>query len=139
MEVKDIKNIGEVMLLGRKMLGFSYSPYSSFPVGAVAVSENDEIFSGCNVENVSYSLTVCAEVNAIAKMVSSGQQSLKAIFIFSSSEQFVTPCGACRQCILEFAGTNDIPIFTVNSKNDIRMHQLSTLIPHAFNLETMAD
>lgn len=139
MEVDEIQNIGEILKLGKKMLGYSYSPYSSFPVGSVAIAENGEIFAGCNVENVSYSLTVCAEVCAISKMVSSGFQRLNAIFIFSSTEQFVTPCGACRQSILEFAGSKDIPIFTVNSKGDIRKHQLSRLIPHAFNFERLIE
>ncbi|MCP8352619.1 cytidine deaminase [Candidatus Synchoanobacter obligatus] len=119
---------------GKKMLKNSYSPYSEFQVGCVAVTHDGQEFAGCNIENTSYSLTVCAEVSAISNMVSSGHTSIQAIFIFSNSEQFVTPCGACRQTIAEFAD-HDIPVYLVNQKNEIRKHQLSLLIPHAFDLE----
>jgi|AntRauTorckE5430_2_1112549.scaffolds.fasta_scaffold00163_18 cytidine deaminase len=138
MELDSIENIKEIMILGKNMIKNSYSPYSSFRVGAVAVSENGEIFSGCNVENASYSLVVCAEVSAICNMISKGQKRLKAMFVFSSSEQFVTPCGACRQTVLEFSNA-DTPIFVVNNKGQIRKHLLSILIPHAFSASALPE
>lgn len=126
-------DVDRIMALGKKMLISSYSPYSDFKVGAVAICEDGSMFPGCNVENTSYSLTICAEVTAICNMVSQGQQKLQTIFIFSPSDQFITPCGACRQTILEFS-EKDTPIFLVNSTGKIREHKLSSLIPHAFNL-----
>ena len=120
--------------LGQEMLSNSYSPYSEFSVASVAVSTTGEFFGGTNIENTSYSLTVCAEVCAIANMVSSGKTELKDIFIFSGSDKFVTPCGACRQVILEFSQT-DINVNLVTHDNQIRTHKLSSLIPHAFHLD----
>lgn len=139
MDLNEIGNIEEVMRLGKEMLEASYSPYSSFRVGAVAVSDDGELFAGCNVENASYSLVVCAEVCAVCKMVSSHRRKLKAMFVFSHSEEFVTPCGACRQTILEFSDNEDIPVFTVNTKHEIRRHQLSILIPYAFSASVMPE
>lgn len=139
MELNEFSNLSEIMRLGKKMVAASYAPYSTFTVGCVVVSDDDQLFSGCNVENASYSLTVCAAVSAICNMVSDNKRKLKAVFIFSSTEQFATPCGGCRQTILEFSGSDDIPIFTVNSKGESRKHLLSVLIPHAFNAETMSD
>ena len=134
MDLAAVDNIKEILEKGRKALTLSYSPYSEFRVGAVAVTEDGTAHKGCNIENTSYSLTVCAEVSAISNMVSQGNTRLKAFFIFSDTEQFITPCGACRQTILEFAH-QDIPVYLVNNKNEMRMHKLSALIPHAFNLE----
>lgn len=134
MDLSNIDNISQIMLLGKDMINNAYAPYSSFKVSAVAIADNDQVFSGCNVENSSYSLTICAEVSAICQMVATGQKQLKALFVFSNTEQFVTPCGGCRQTILEFSD-NDIPIFTINSHGEVRKHQLSILIPHAFSYE----
>ena len=128
-------NLGPILATGREMLDRSYSPYSGFRVSAVAICVTGKLYGGCNVENSSYASTVCAEVCAITRMVASGTKSLAKIFIFSDSEDFVTPCGSCRQVILEFA-QSDISVYLVNSKNKIREHKLSALIPHAFVLET---
>lgn len=136
MNLADIKDVGDVLHRGREMLKNAYAPYSDFRVGAVIISKNNKLFDGCNVENTSYSLTVCAEVSAICSMVAAGEREIQAIFIFSHSEQFITPCGGCRQTILEFAGSGDIPVYLVNSRNDIRQYELSTLMPHAFNIES---
>ena len=138
MDQNSPSELKKIHQLGQAMLKNSYSPYSEFSVSAVAISQCGELFGGTNIENTSYSLTVCAEVCAIAKMVSSGKVDLKDIFIFSDSDKFVTPCGACRQVILEFA-KSDININLVNQDNQIRTHKLSSLIPHAFNLEEVEE
>lgn len=139
MELNQIHNLNEIIQMGKKMIDASHSPYSSFRVGAVAVTEDGQAFPGCNVENASYSLAVCAEVSSICRMVASGRKKLAAIFVFSHSEQFVTPCGGCRQTILEFSGNRDTPIYTVNNKGEIRKHQLSILIPYAFNSYALSE
>ncbi len=78
----------------------SYSPYSRYPVGASVLCASGKIYSGCNVENVSFGLSMCAERTAIFKAVSSGERRIKAVCIVARA---ATPCGACRQVILEFA------------------------------------
>lgn len=134
MEENSAGKLKKIHSIGQSMLKNSYSPYSEFSVSAVAISKNGNLFAGTNIENTSYSLTICAEVCAIANMVSNGNTELTEIFIFSASDKFVTPCGACRQVILEFSKT-DINVNLVNQDNQIRTHKLSSLIPHAFHLE----
>ena len=128
-------NIRPILHLGQEMLTRSHSPYSGFRVASVAISDGGNLYGGCNVENSSYASTVCAEVCAITRMVANGSKKLQKIFIFSDSEKFVTPCGSCRQVILEFS-QSDISVVLVNSKNKLREHKLSSLIPYAFSLET---
>ena len=81
----------------------SYAPYSNFPVGACVRTKNGNLFNGCNVENSSYGMSVCAEVTAITTMVACGERSITDIAIFSSKASECKPCGACRQTISEFA------------------------------------
>ena len=80
----------------------AYCRYSQFAVGAVIVTESGEEFAGCNVENASYGLTICAERNAAFQMVAKGQQRIKLVLIYTPTEQPAAPCGACRQVINEF-------------------------------------
>ena len=124
----------KVISIGKETLKNSYSPYSNFKVSAVVVSESATIYQGCNIENASYSLTVCAEVAAISRMVTSGEQSISQIYVFSSTDQFIIPCGGCRQSIREFS-KQDIPIYLVNSSGAIRQHTLKEVLPHAFSFE----
>lgn len=95
----------------------SYSPYSQFRVGAAVLTDDDEIFSGCNVENASYGLAICAERNAIFQMVFAGKRKIKVVAVSTDEPTFVTPCGACRQVIAEFADSNTQVLFiTKNGK-----------------------
>ncbi|RWS10466.1 cytidine deaminase-like protein [Dinothrombium tinctorium] len=81
---------------------YSYSPYSGFPVGAALLCEDGSLYTGSNVENVSYGLGICAERTAIVKAVSEGKLKFKAIAIISPAlDDFISPCGACRQFLLE--------------------------------------
>lgn len=109
----------------------SYSPYSKFPVGAAVLTENGEIVTGVNVENASYGLTVCAERNAIGTMIGSGQRRITAVAV--SSRNGVTPCGACRQVLIEFAH-DDIPVWLIRTDTDeVTQTSLWQLIPNSFN------
>jgi cytidine deaminase len=80
----------------------AYSRYSHFPVGAALLTDKGNIFAGCNVENASYGLTICAERNAIFHMVYQGDLKIEAIVIYTPTDQPASPCGACRQVLNEF-------------------------------------
>jgi homotetrameric cytidine deaminase len=107
---------------------YSYSPYSRFPVGAAVMTGDGSIYTGTNIENISFSMTLCAERLAIFKAVSSGKPDIKAIAVYSS--QGVMPCGACRQVLLEFAPNCKVIIF--NGKK-YKANTLSDLLPEPFD------
>ena len=86
----------------------SHSPYSRFRVGAAVLTTSGKIYSGCNIENSSYGLTVCAERTALFKAVSEGESSFVALAIASDERTATPPCGACRQVIMDLAGDIDV-------------------------------
>lgn len=110
----------------------SYSPYSNFKVGAVLLTEDGQIFTGCNIENASYSLTICAERTAVFKAVSSGFKNFKAIAIAGSSgddfSEPCVPCGACLQVLSEFCD-DDFMIIIADG-----VHKLKDFLPKRFTL-----
>jgi cytidine deaminase len=114
----------------RAALGNAYAPYSRFQVGAAALARDGRVFTGVNVENASYGLTVCAERNAIAAAVGAGAREIAALVIVSSGDVATPPCGACRQVLYEFP-----PAFPIRSyaKDGTHVESASdTLLPHAF-------
>ncbi len=113
----------------------SLAPYSRFHVGAALLAADGTIHSGCNVENSSYSLTICAERTALFKAVSEGKRKFKAIAIVSDDEGFTSPCGACRQVILDLAG--DIDVVLADRKGNLRVHTMKDLLPHPFTAEDL--
>ncbi len=106
----------------------AYAPYSNFRVGAAVLMDDGSIFEGCNVENASYGLTICAERNAIFHAVFSGKKKITAVAVTSDDEQFLTPCGACRQVISEFADENTNIILTT-VRGDVRIVKFEKLFP----------
>jgi cytidine deaminase len=111
----------------------AYAPYSGFSVGAAAYLEGSEISSGCNVENSSYSLSVCAERNAIACGIARlGPRKLLALAILTGSDQPAPPCGGCRQVMAEFAGSN-LPVRSRNLRGREKRFTLRQLLPDAFS------
>ncbi len=113
----------------------SYCPYSKFRVGAAALTDNNKIYSGCNIENISFSPTVCAERTAIFKAVSEGHRNLKSIVVAVDDENFCTPCGVCRQVISEFVD-DDIVIYLVNGNNEVATINFRELFPGKFSPST---
>ena len=109
----------------------AYAPYSKFQVGAAIITKDGKIFTGCNVENLSYGLTICAERVAVFKAVSEGHTDFEAIAISSSSEKPTFPCGACRQVLAEFGN------MSVYLANDPKTYSLSDLLPNSFDKEQM--
>lgn len=111
----------------------AYAPYSKFLVGAAALTEDGTIFTGTNVENASYGLTICAERIAVGSAVAAGHRMITAIAV--ATEAAASPCGACRQFLCEFGG--DMKVFQVNA--DIPSHIIETsldvLLPEQFDFE----
>ncbi|MBM4166467.1 MAG: cytidine deaminase [Ignavibacteria bacterium] len=109
---------------------FSHSPYSHFRVGAAVLTKSGKIFSGTNVENSSYSLTICAERTALFKAISEGEKKFSAIAISTDQKEFISPCGACRQVIMDLAGNIDVILSNNNGKT--KSLKMKELLPHAF-------
>lgn len=93
----------QLVSIARTAQGSAYAPYSSFPVGAALLSADGRVFTGVNVENASYGLSVCAERNAIAGAVAEGAREFVALAVVTNSENPTMPCGVCRQVLWEFA------------------------------------
>lgn len=110
----------------------SYSPYSHFPVGAALMADG-EVFTGANVENRSYGLTVCAERVAVLAAVANGKRQLERLALASPSSEFITPCGACLQVLSEFGV--DLKLTLVNVNGEIRRTSLLRLYPKPFVLK----
>jgi cytidine deaminase len=112
----------------------AYAPYSNFRVGAALESHDGAVFSGCNVENASYGLTICAERAAICAAVSAGVTRFRRAVVVSDVDPPAAPCGACRQVLAEFG--LDLPIDGVGSRGTVRW-RLSDLLPVAFGPEQL--
>lgn len=110
----------------------AYAPYSQFRVGAVVVDEEDRIFKGCNVENASFGLTICAERAAVATAVAHGARRLRAIMIFTPTPTLTPPCGACRQVLAEFGSEMEVHLVNDGSK---AVYRLADLLPISFGLD----
>lgn len=109
----------------------AYAPFSNFRVGAALRGISGKIFGGCNVENATYGLTVCAERIAIFKAISEGERGFDAIAVVTDTDTLTPPCGACRQLIWEFCG--DVPVILSNLKGKSETMQMSTLFPKPFD------
>ncbi|MDD3437667.1 MAG: cytidine deaminase [Candidatus Gastranaerophilales bacterium] len=111
----------------------AYAKYSDFLVGACVLGSSGKIYPGCNVENASYGLTVCAERNAIANAVANGEKSILALAIYSPNMKDCTPCGACRQVISEFQGEKEVEVIT-QTQDGYKIYKISELLPNKFKL-----
>ena len=109
----------------------AHAPYSNFRVGAALRAISGKIFGGCNVENATYGLTVCAERIAIFKAISEGERGFDAISVVTDTDALTPPCGACRQLIWEFCG--DIPVIMANLKGRVEIMQMQNLFPRPFD------
>lgn len=114
----------------------AYAPYSKFHVGSALLVDDDNIIVGCNVENASYGLTICAERNAIFNAVVRNKKNVKAVAIVADGDSTPYPCGACRQVLNEFCSA-DTPVYVASIKkpNDIISLSMGELLPHSFKFE----
>jgi cytidine deaminase len=113
----------------------AYAPYSKFKVGAAAMFEDGTIYAGCNTENSSYGLTVCAERAAIYRAVVEGQRKLVAMAVVAESVPPCPPCGSCRQVMAEFGRADAMVGFRSAASGQEEKYQLQELLPHAFTKE----
>ena len=113
--------------------GKAYAPYSHFAVGAALLARSGRVYTGCNVENASYGLSICAERTAVFKAVSEGERDFEAIAVVT--EKGVTPCGACRQVLMEFG--EDMQVIVADDAGRYRVFGLQELLPEAFNPEDL--
>nr|WP_274542161.1 cytidine deaminase [Clostridium tetani] len=109
----------------------AYVPYSNFKVGAAILTEDNNIYNGCNIENASFGATNCAERTAIFKAISEGKTKIKAIAILGRKDEFTYPCGICRQVIAEFGDKNTIVILAKNI-DEYEVKTLEEILPGAF-------
>ena len=109
----------------------AHAPFSNFKVGAALRTPSGKIFGGCNVENATYGLTVCAERVAIFKAISEGERRFDAIAVVTDTDALTPPCGACRQLIWEFCG--DVPVILSNLKGKTEIIAMRTLFPKPFD------
>ena len=114
----------------------AYAPYSGFKVGAAVRSEGGTVFAGCNVENAAYPVGTCAEAGAIAAMVAAGERRILEVLVVGGGESLVTPCGACRQRIREFAA-DDARIHAAGPGGVRRTFTLHELLPFAFERDNL--
>jgi len=113
----------------------AHAAYSNFRVGAALRASSGRIFGGCNVENATYGLTVCAERVAILKAISEGERGFDAIAVVADTDSLTAPCGACRQLIWEFCG--DVPVILSNLKGKVEVIQMRALFPKPFDASSL--
>lgn len=127
-------NKEELISQALEVMKKAYVPYSHFQVGAALFADNGKIYAGCNVENASYGLTICAERNAITSAVADGAKSIAMIAVTGNTPGPITPCGACRQVIAEFASP-ETQVICTNTKGDEKVYTVEEILPAGFILK----
>lgn len=124
-------NVPELVGKARSVVAHAYAPYSQFPVGAAVLDDRGRIFTGANVENASYGLTMCAERVAIFSAIADGARSIAAVAITAKNVNSVAPCGACRQVMAEFCQPQ-AQVFSDAGGAEVLTWTVSELLPEAF-------
>ncbi len=135
---KDI--ISELIAKAKEAREFAYTPYSKFKVGAALLTNMDEIYTGCNIENAAYSPGNCAERTAVFKAVSEGKTCFKAIAIIAGKDEitdYTSPCGMCRQVLREFVNPKEFYVIMAKSEDDYKILSLEELLPMSFGPENL--
>ncbi|MDR3288986.1 MAG: cytidine deaminase [Peptococcaceae bacterium] len=132
-QTADSERLEQLMRAAREACRNAYAPYSNYPVGAAALFASGKIYAGCNVENASFGLTICAERNAIFQGAACGERRLLAVAIAVPASNHASPCGACRQVMREFAA--DCRIILLNDSDPPLESSLRDLLPDSFGPE----
>lgn len=114
----------------------AYTPYSNFKVGAAVLTKSGNIYTGCNIENASYTPTVCAERVAIFKAISSGEKKIKKIAVVGKFDTYTYPCGVCRQVIREFCD-DDFEFIIIKNEKEHKILNLNEILPYSFGPEDL--
>lgn len=126
---------GELLAAAREAQASAYAPYSNFAVGAAVLLSDGAIYRGCNVENASFGLTVCAERVALFNAISDGRIDIAAVAVVTSAPRLCKPCGACRQVIAEFSqADNPIVILSASAAGEVQTETIAALLPDTFTL-----
>lgn len=135
-------NDKELITAAFNAMGKAYAPYSGYKVGAALLCKNGKLFTGCNIENASYTPTVCAERTAFFKAVSEGEREFEKIAVVGGKDGNVTdtfmPCGVCRQVMTEFCKA-DFTVLVAKSADEYCSFTLEQLLPHSFSDKYMKD
>jgi cytidine deaminase len=131
------KEVELLVAKSREALSFAYCPYSKFRVGAALLCEDGSLHLGCNVENAAYSLGICAERTAAVKAVSGGHIRFKAIAVASDLDTYISPCGSCRQFLVEF--NPELVVYLTKSDSSYKKINIKELLPMAFTKEQLFD
>ena len=126
-------NILELISEAYKAREYSYAPYSNFHVGAALCTDSGRIYRGCNIENAAYSPTNCAERTAFFKAVSEGERKFRGIAIVGDKEEYLAPCGVCRQVMMEFCNPKEFQVILAKNPTDYKVYTLEELFPGAFS------
>ena len=121
----------DLLRVAHAAVQLAYAPYSKVRVGAALVGADGQVYSGCNVENASYGLTICAERSAVFRAVASGERKFRAIAIATNLPGALMPCGACRQVLAEFG--LELEVIVQGRESDVQRVRLSELLPKAFS------
>jgi cytidine deaminase len=126
-----MSNYEQLIAAAKQARENAHAPFSNFRVGAAVHATSGRIFGGCNVENATYGLTICAERVAIFKAISEGERGFDAVAVVTDTETLTPPCGACRQIIWEFCGA--VPVVLSNLKGRVEVLQMRDLFPKPFD------
>ena len=128
-------NLDDAIRAARAASERAYAPYSDFPVGAAVLTQGGALYAGCNVENASYGLGICAERNAAARMIADGEdREIELVAVYSPNASPCFPCGACRQVLREF-GCEEVVV--LDAEGNPRRYPFEEMLPHSFGPEVL--
>lgn len=130
----DLKCLAEEAIAAKEQ---AYVPYSHFRVGAALLAKSGKIYKGCNIENAAYTPTNCAERTAFFKAVSEGELEFCAIAVTGDADDFLYPCGVCRQVMAEFCDPRDFKIVLVKNKEEYKVTTLEEILPGGFTAKDL--
>ena len=137
----DKKRIEELITAAKKARSYAYAPYSGYLVGAALLTGEDEIITGCNIENAAYGPSNCAERTAFFKAVSEGKTDFAAIAIVGGAKEsegdYATPCGVCRQVMREFCDPDTFLVIAAKDETAYKLFSLTELLPEAFGPDNL--
>lgn len=131
----DYKSLIKEAIAAKEM---AYVPYSHFRVGAALLTKDGKIYRGCNIENVAFTPTNCAERTAFFKAISEGEKEFAAIAVTGDADDYLYPCGVCRQVMVEFCDLQEFKVVVANTEEDYKVYSLGELVPGVFDADELA-